>query len=102
MAVMIGCGVRNVRLTRDNSRVEKHDAERSVDGTEVKCDQCGKAFASKGSLWRHVAYIHKHGTAESKAVTCEQCGEVFRSPMKYRQHVIQKVRPCSERKYLVL
>ena len=49
----------------------------------VQCDYCGKAFASKASLDKHM-YMHMN----TKTFVCEECGQGFPFKSRLLQHQI--------------
>ena len=53
------------------------------DHSVVQCDYCGKAFASKASLDKHM-YMHMN----AKTFVCEECGQGFPFKSRLLQHQI--------------
>ena len=49
------------------------------------CSYCGKSYASKSSLWSHVAIVH-----EGKKPTCLICSEAFERVYSLKKHMALK------------
>ena len=62
-----------------------------------KCDECGKAYSNKQSMYGHVK---AHENMKTEIYKCEECGRVFQSKSVLQKHTLThtKERPfaCSE------